>query len=33
MRYTYLEKIEDQAEDERLDDVEVDGEALSGEQA
>lgn len=33
MRYIYFEEIEGQAEDERLDDVEVDGEALSGEQA
>ena len=33
MRYIYLEGIEGQAEDERLDDVEVEGEALSGEQA
>lgn len=33
MRYIYFEEIEDQDEDEKLDDVEVDEEALSGEQA
>ena len=33
MRYIYFEEIEGQAEDERMDDVEVEGEALAGEQA
>jgi hypothetical protein len=33
MRYIYFEEIEGQLEDERLDDVEVEGEALTGEQA
>lgn len=33
MHYIYFEKIEGQVEDERMDDVEVEGEALAGEQA
>ena len=33
MRYIYYEEIEGQAEDEKLDDVEVEEEALTGEQA
>jgi hypothetical protein len=31
MRYIYYEEIEGQTEDERLDDVEVEGEALTRE--
>ena len=33
MHYICFEKIEGQVEDERMDDVEVEGEALAGEQA
>ena len=33
MRYIYFEEIEGQPEDEKTDDVEVEGEALTGEQA
>ena len=33
MRYIYFEEIVGQAEDERMGDAEVEGEALTGEQA